>query len=99
MDTFWYILFVCLVLVPLIVLWFGCVIDVVARPRTNFITKALWVVAMLVFPLIGCLVYLVTRPRDMVVVTEPGMYDQMYARGPYEFPTSSQAGSEVLGKM
>ena len=98
MDTFWYILFVCLVLVPVIVLWLGCVIDVVARPGMGIIAKALWVVAMFVFPLIGCLVYLVTRPRD-IVVTEPGMYDQIYARGPYEFPTSSQAGSEVLGKM
>src|SRR5262245_20113881 len=98
MDTFWYFLFVLLILVPVIVVWMGCVIDVVARPNTRGIVKFLWVIGMFVFPIIGCLVYLITRPKDMVVVSEPGMYDQLYANGPYEFPTSSRAGSDVLGR-
>jgi Phospholipase_D-nuclease N-terminal len=96
LDTFWYMLFFFLVAVPLIVVWLGCVIDVVARPQMGFFKKALWVIAMLAFPFFGCIVYLITRPKE-VVVTEPGTYDQIYAGGPYEFPTSSKAGAQVLG--
>jgi hypothetical protein len=98
MDTFWYMLLFGLVVLPLIVIWIGCVIDVVARPRMGIFAKALWVVAMLALPFFGCIAYLITRPKE-VVVTEPGMYDQLYAGGPYEFPTSSKAGAQVLGKM
>ena len=98
METFWYMFFFFLVAVPLMVTWLGCVIDVVARPNMGVFAKALWVIAMLVFPFVGCIVYLITRPKE-VVVTQPGVYDQIYAGGPYEFPTSSRAGGQALGKM
>ena len=98
MDTFWYMLFFFLVAVPLIVTWLGCVIDVVARPNMGVFAKALWVIAMLVFPFVGCIVYLITRPKE-VIVTQPGVYDQIYAGGPNEFPTASRAGGQALGKL
>jgi hypothetical protein len=92
-DTFWYIVFVMFVLIPLLVIWMGCVIDVVARPHMGFFTKTLWIIGMLVFPLFGCLVYMITRPK--VEVTETGMYDEIYAGG-NDFPTSaSMAGRDL----
>ena len=94
METFWYIVFVMFVLIPALVIWMGCVIDVVARPHMGFFKKALWIIGMLAFPLLGCLVYLISRPK--VEVTETGMYDQIYATGPNEFPTTaSMAGRDL----
>jgi hypothetical protein len=95
LDTFWYFLFVLLVLVPVVVIWLGCVIDVIARPGMKGIVKALWVVGMLMFPIIGCLVYLITRPKE-VVVTEPGLYDSLYEQGAGEFPMASKASGQYL---
>jgi hypothetical protein len=96
-ETFWYLVFVMFVLVPILVIWMGCVIDVIARPNMNFFKKALWVVAMLVFPLFGCLIYMIVRPKE-VVVTEPGMYDELYGTGVNEFPRAT-SGNQLYTKM
>src|SRR5262245_27650565 len=87
MDTFWYFVIILFVIIPAVVVWFGCVMDVIALPHYSGFKKALWVVGMLAFPLIGCVVYLLARPKD-VVVTEPGMYDEIYGTGNNELPSA-----------
>jgi Phospholipase_D-nuclease N-terminal len=45
-----------------LVLWVRAVVDVVRRTDLTGASKAVWIVAMLVFPFIGLLVYTMLRP-------------------------------------
>jgi Phospholipase_D-nuclease N-terminal len=52
------------VVVLFLVLWARAVLDVFRRGDLSGGTKALWAVAMLIFPFIGLLVYTMLRPSD-----------------------------------
>jgi hypothetical protein len=94
--SFWYFLFVMLVLVPLIIVWLGCVIDVISRTDVKLVQKFLWGLFMLVVPIIGIAVYLITRPKE-VIATETGIYDEAYLGG-QGIHTSARDGADVLAR-
>ena len=50
------------VIVLFLVLWVRAVIDVFRRNDLSGGGKALWIIAMLIFPFIGLLVYTMLRP-------------------------------------
>jgi hypothetical protein len=52
----------CIVL-PIVVLWIGCVIDVIGRPDISGLTKAGWMLFIIFLPLAGAIVYTIARPR------------------------------------
>lgn len=52
------------VIVLFLVLWVRAVIDVFRRNDLSGGGKALWIVAMLIFPFIGLLVYTMLRPAS-----------------------------------
>jgi hypothetical protein len=62
MDWFWHALMICLVVIPVTVLWASCLIDIVLRSDLAGWHKALWVLFVLLVPLFGALVYLIARP-------------------------------------
>ena len=92
--SFWYFAFFMLVAVPLIIMWIGCMIDVVMRPDVRGIQKVLWALGMLVLPIIGCAAYLITRPKEIVAMET--VYDDTYVGPGGEIPTTSSAGADVL---
>ena len=95
--SFWYFMFVMLILVPLVIVWLGCVIDVIARDDVRVVQKIAWGIAMLVLPFIGCAIYLITRPKE-VVAKEQGLYDAAYSTGPNGYGGTTQAGADVLAR-
>ena len=64
--NWWEFFFVMLVLLPVMVLWLGCIFDAISRPDLGGLTKLGWVLFILLFPIIGALIYIVTRPRVVV---------------------------------
>jgi type VI protein secretion system component VasK len=46
------------ILLPLVALWVYCIAHMIARPDLKLFQKALWIVAIIVFPFIGSIVYL-----------------------------------------
>jgi hypothetical protein len=56
------LLLVTLLVIPLLILTIGAVRDIAGRPDLQRVSKALWVVALFLSPLIGALVYVVVRP-------------------------------------
>ena len=68
-STFWDFFFVMLIWVPLMVVWFGSIADLISRPDISGWTKAAWMVAVVVLPFLGTLIYVIVRPR---VFERPG---------------------------
>ena len=62
MDWFWHALMICLVVIPVTLLWASCLVDIVLRSDLAGWHKALWVLLVLVVPLFGALIYLCVRP-------------------------------------
>jgi uncharacterized protein YpmS len=72
--SFWQLIFVFLIFIPIILLWIFTLIDIFKREDLSGIAKALWAIAILFLPLIGMIVYFVTRPpspRDQSPPSEP----------------------------
>ena len=62
--TFWDLMLLFFVWIPLIMVWFFCMLDVFRRQDLSGWGKALWVLAILVLPWIGSLGYLIFHPWD-----------------------------------
>lgn len=60
--TFWNVFFILLVFIPLVMLWVFALVDLFQRTDLSGWAKALWAVAIVLFPLLGLLIYFITRP-------------------------------------
>ena len=58
MDWFWHALVICLVVIPVTLMWVAVVIELFRRRDLSVPTRFAWLMGVLVFPLLGCLVYL-----------------------------------------
>ena len=89
----WEFFLVMIVVLPIMVLWLGCIIDAITRPDISGIAKVVWALFILFVPLIGSLVYILTRPA--VVVARPGLAD---ATWPQEasMPTTATGAASAL---
>jgi hypothetical protein len=73
----WPALWVCLVVIPLGLLWAGCFFDIIVRSRMSGLGKAGWILLVLVLPLIGALAYLIVRTptsEEMPMPTESAIW-------------------------
>jgi hypothetical protein len=61
----WEFFFVLLVVLPITVLWLGCIIDAISRPDLGGWIKAAWVLGILVLPIVGCS-SIITRPAIVI---------------------------------
>jgi hypothetical protein len=59
--TFWELFFILLIFIPLVMLWIFALVDLFRRPDLAGWVKALWAIAILVFPILGMLIYFITR--------------------------------------
>jgi hypothetical protein len=70
MNWFWHAMWIGLVLIPVTILWLGCIFDVFRRDDLHPVGQVLWVLAILVLPVFGALTYLVFRPRHVGAFAE-----------------------------
>jgi hypothetical protein len=67
--SFWQLIFVLLIYIPLVLLWLFALVDLARRQDLSGLAKGLWAVAIVFLPLIGMIVYFATSP-DQVAPTE-----------------------------
>ncbi len=91
--TFWDFLWLFFVIVPLTLLWIFALVDVFSRRDLSGWAKALWVVAILVFPWLGVLVYLIARPPEVA-----GAFAQP-APAPTEYPVTPTSVADELERL
>jgi hypothetical protein len=68
--SFWELMMIVLVVIPLILLWVFTLVDIFKRQDLSGLAKALWAIAILFLPLIGMIVYFVTRPPTPIDQSE-----------------------------
>jgi hypothetical protein len=59
--SFWDAFFLCLIYVPLVLLWGFALFDVFGRDDLSGARKAVWVAVVVLLPFIGTLAYLIAR--------------------------------------
>jgi hypothetical protein len=60
--TFWNLIFVMLIYIPLILLWVFTLHDLTKRSDMSGLSKGLWAVAVVFLPVIGMVLYFIVRP-------------------------------------
>ncbi len=58
----WELALLLFVFIPMAILWFRTIMDIFDRQDLSGLSKGLWLLAVIAFPLIGVLAYLFTRP-------------------------------------
>jgi phospholipase D-like protein/putative oligomerization/nucleic acid binding protein len=61
-TTFWETFFLFLLFLPLAMVWGFAFVDIFRRDDISGLSKALWLVCVLLLPFVGTLIYLVARP-------------------------------------
>ena len=89
----WKFLLVMALVLPVLVLWLGCIIDAISRPDIGGLSKAAWVLFILLLPIIGSLVYIIVRPRT--IVAPASETDQVRGSTPDSLPTTAERGSNL----
>lgn len=84
---FWQVFFILLIFIPLLMLWVFALVDLFQRKDLSGWAKALWAVAIVLFPLIGLLIYFITRP--------PALEEEAATQRYYE----QQAGGDVADQL
>jgi hypothetical protein len=63
MDWFWHVLIVCVVVIPVTVLWLAIIVELIRRRDLSAMARVAWLVAVLVLPLFGSLIYVIVTWR------------------------------------
>jgi phospholipase D-like protein len=77
MDWFWHVVWVCLVVIPIVLLWIAVVVELFRRDDLKGWMKLLWLLFVLVFPVLGAITYIIVtwlradRARDLGAAPEP----------------------------
>ncbi len=61
--NWWQFLLVMMLVLPVMVLWLGCTMDIITRPDFSGLAKAAWMLFIIVLLLFGALAYVITRGR------------------------------------
>ncbi|MGI9584346.1 MAG: SHOCT domain-containing protein [Acidimicrobiia bacterium] len=69
--TFWELIFVLLIFIPLLMLWIFALSDLARRTDISGLAKALWAIAIVFLPLLGMVIYFIARPADATMAKSP----------------------------
>jgi type VI protein secretion system component VasK len=58
MDWFWHVLVICLVVIPVTIMWLAIAFELFTRRDLKWWQRVAWILFILIFPLIGSLIYL-----------------------------------------
>lgn len=86
--TFWDVVLLFFLFIPLLMVWFFCIFDVFRRRDIGGGAKALWLLVIVIFPWIGSLAYLIFRPWQQDVYAT-SYASEVGAGGPR--PTAGQS--------
>jgi uncharacterized protein (DUF58 family) len=64
MDWFWHVLVVCVIVVPVTVMWIAIIVELFRRHDLSGLARATWLVLLFVLPLIGSFLYLIVTWRS-----------------------------------
>ena len=59
MEWFWHVLLICVVVIPVTIMWLAVIIEIATRHDLRWWQRVAWILLALVLPLIGCLIYLI----------------------------------------
>ena len=82
--SFWQLIMIVLVVIPLILLWVFSLVDLFKRQDLSGMAKALWAIAILFLPLIGMIVYFVTRPPTPIDQSELASEKDVPSAAPFD---------------
>jgi hypothetical protein len=72
--TFWEVVILLVIWVPLVLLWLSALMDLLLRRPMSGIARVLWLLLIIFLPVIGAIVYFIVRSRDVLdVVTAPDL--------------------------
>jgi hypothetical protein len=72
-NTFAGVFFAMLIWLPIVFLWVAVLIDIFRRADLSGVAMAVWLLAIIVFPIVGSLVYFAVRPRVSAAPAEAMM--------------------------
>jgi hypothetical protein len=72
---FWDFFFLCLIYVPLMLVWAFAVLDVFRRDDLGGVGKAAWLACVVLVPFFGTLVYLIARPAGATLQERAALDD------------------------
>ena len=58
MDWFWHMLLICLVVIPVTIMWLAVAFELITRKNLKSWQRVAWIVVILILPIIGSLIYL-----------------------------------------
>jgi predicted membrane channel-forming protein YqfA (hemolysin III family) len=105
---FWEFFLLLVVFIPLAIIWVAAVFDLFKRHDLSGVAKALWLLAVVLFPVVGVVAYLVFRPKEQVadqqlkvpydqsVAQDLGQLQQLHQSGALSDDEYSHAKSSVL---
>jgi hypothetical protein len=85
--TFWDVMLLFFIWIPLIMLWFFAIVDIFRRRDLSGWGKALWLLVIVIFPWLGTFIYLIARPWGATAYGPDVGYPPAYGYGyPYGYP-------------
>jgi hypothetical protein len=78
--TWWDVFFLMFIWIPMAMVWAFAIFDVFRQHALSGIAKALWLLAIVIFPLVGTLAYLIFRPKDDFVYGDVATSGGYYSR-------------------
>ena len=76
-DVFWSVFVVIFIAIPLFMIWAFALMDLFQRDDLRGISKALWLFAILILPILGTAIYFLVRPR--IIPSEEPVFEQQRA--------------------
>jgi hypothetical protein len=94
--TFWQLLLILAIFVPLIMLWVFTLVDLFNRRDLSGAAKALWAIAIVLLPLLAMLIYFIMRDSQSEL---PGtrLYGQAPPPPPQPHPIPASAADATVG--
>ena len=59
MDWFWHVLVVCVVVIPVTIMWVAIVIEILRRHDLNAFQRVCWLLVILMLPILGSFTYVI----------------------------------------
>jgi Phospholipase_D-nuclease N-terminal len=98
-NTFWENFFLLLIFLPLAMMWGFALVDVFRRDDIGGLSKALWVVCIILVPFFGTLIYLAAR-HPGATAQEREMIDEQSREFVERYsPTSEAAELKILSDL